>query len=168
MNLTLQEVRAAVMGLNSHPLTPTDITGLHMSPNGLAVEKDDSDLRDELEDARKDLAAVEADLKQAEAERDEWERKALEQETTIENAEDAFLFQTTVQTAARFRETSIRQAEELAVLRAEVSALRKRKGIAAGVAAYSHEVWTLLGYISQTDGRYRDDARKLCQKISAL
>lgn len=169
MNLPLSSLRAALA--TGHPLTPTNVTAVELLPSGLMVTVDDSDLRDQLDDTRKERDSFEADLRQAEEERDEWERRTLTLETHAEEMRERGELGNVVfdlrADLHRSQETKRALMERLARAEHELTALRKRKGVEPGVAAYSREIYTLLGYVSQTEGRYQQEADRLFRKINS-
>lgn len=170
MNLTLSELRSAVLTAQGHPLTPTNVAAASMEPSGFVVTADDSYLQADLEDARKDRDTLEADLKQAEAERDEWERRATALEAHADEMRNAGDLSATVldlrEDVDRIHDAGRKLLERLTKAERELQAIRKRKGIEPGVAAYSREIYTLLCYVAQTEGRYKGDAERLLSKIN--
>jgi len=168
--MILRDLKEAIAGLRLHDLAETNALGVRVDGGACLVEFDTAQIECDLAEAREERDASEKALKEAEAEADAWEQKAKELETLIEDAasDGPGQLQHAREEAARFRASAIAWSHEVSLIRDEVRAMRKRKGIAAGVCAYSHEVWALLGYISQTEGRYREDARQLLSKINSL
>lgn len=167
--MNLRALKEQIGGIRLHDLAETNCDDVRIDGGCVLIESG-AGLRADLEDANAELKSVNAELKEVEKERDEMQRRVLELEALMETGpEDGPARLRDALTAAEtFQQRASDWAKECAALRVEVSAMRKRKGIAAGVCAYSHEVWTLLGYVSQTEGRYREDARKMCGKIYTL
>lgn len=170
MNLTLSELRSAVLAAQGHPLAPTNVAAASMEPSGFVVTVDNDDLRAELEDKCSDYEIVAADLKQAEAERDEWERRATALEAHADEMRGrkdlSLLVLDLREEIDRIQEAERELLERLTAFERELTAIRKRKGIEPGVAAYSREIYTLLCYVAQTEGRYKADAERILSKIN--
>lgn len=170
MTLTLSALLAELTGLRLHGLTETNVVGIETGPRGVTLDGYDRDA-DAMDDLRADLKTSENDLKQAEAERDEWERRLLSLETQVDDMREREELGSVVLDLREDRHRtceSIRAwTKECETLRKELSALRKRKGVEAGVCAYSHEIRTLLGYVAQTEGRYQQQAKEISDRINA-
>lgn len=157
--MTLSSLRSELDSIRAHGMTETNVAAVEVTPHGVILDADDRDA-DSIADLKGDLEATSAELKQCEAERDglqaEIDRLTTEQMDAADLAEEL----------ARFRGRASDWAKAHEAMQHELTALRKRKGVAAGVCAYSHEIRTLLAYISQSkDNRYCRDASELHRKI---
>ncbi len=169
--MILRDLRAALGRLSHlHELTPTDIDDIRADSQGVTAVIDTHQWESAVEEARDNETRMAADLKECEAERSELEDRANELEALIEEqkTDGPEQLKHAREESARFRTAAIAWSQEVAAMREELRAIRSRKGVTAGVCAYSHDIFTLLSYVSQTDGRYREDARKLLGKINLL
>lgn len=166
--LTLAALREELNGLRLHDLTETNVEEVRRVGNSIEAVGDNGGILAELDELRENEKSLAAELKEAEAERDALSRQLDEAEEKLETspADGPGLLREALENVARFRQAASDWAQEVQRMRAELQAIRKRKGVAAGVCAYSHEIRTLLGYISQCpDNRYYRDASELHRKI---
>lgn len=169
--MTLRDLREKVAALSHlHPLTPVGADDLRHDAGCIVADCGESDAEFDLREARDNEKQLADELKEAEAERDEWQRRAETAEELLETspADGPGLLRDALEDVERFRATAIDWAKTHALMQKELTALRKRKGVEAGVCAYSHEVRTLLYYVSQLEGRYQREARELHEKISLI
>lgn len=168
--MNLRDLKKEVGALRLHDLADTNALGVRVDGGAVLVEFDTAQIESDLAEAREERDDAEKELKECERERDEWERRAGELEAAAEDVKspESSELHHAREELTRFRTAAANWAQEVERMRAEVQALRKRKGVAAGVAAYSHEIWTLLCYVSQTEGRYRQEAAALVSKINSL
>lgn len=168
--MTLSALITDLTGLRLHGLTETNVAGVEAGPSGVILDGYDRDA-DKMDDLREENAAFAADLKQAEAERDEWERRCLALESHADDMRERGELGNVVfdlrQDLHRIDDKAREMAKALASAQAELSALRKRKGVEVGVCAHSREIWTLLCWVGQTEGRYKIDAKALADKIGS-
>lgn len=169
--MTLRDLKESLSAIRLHDLAETNALDVRAEGGAVFVEID-SGLEYDLKESRQECNDLAAQLKEAEAERDEWERRCLALESHAdEMRERGELGNVVFDLRADVERLSTRArewAKECENMQKELSAIRKRKGVAAGVCAYSHEVWTLLCYVSQLEGRYQKEARALLDKISLL
>lgn len=162
--MTLSALRSELAAIHAHDLTPVNVEAVEAMPGAVFLDIVDRDA-ETIAGLKEELADTETALKAAEDEAAEWERQ-LE---ALENDRDGEDIADVRQSLRVFRAACSNWATRCQTLQAEVTALRKRKGVAAGVCAYSHEVVTLLGYLSMSpDNRYAEDARKLLDKLHSL
>ncbi len=161
--MTLQEVRDWIAAHpHLHPLTPVDIEGLSITAGRVVPDIDETEAEAALAEARSNIATLESDLKQADA-----ESSALNSELDrITDAEwDAADRADEIE---RIRAMANTQANRCERLEREAQVLRKRKGVAAGVCAYSHDVMALLWRIADSEGPHKSAAYELCKKINSV
>lgn len=158
--MTARDLISELTALRVHPLTETNVERVEFTGSRLWTYGYDRDA-DQLDELRDQLAEVQAELKESEAEagalRAELDRVSDEQTAAADIAAEC----------NRFRQACTDWATHCQTLQAELSALRKRKGVEAGVAAHSREIWALLWHIAQTDGPHKTQAGDLARKISA-
>lgn len=183
--MNFRDLKAAVNAAQLHDLADTSVDSVS-SPDGVSLLVETR--AEELAQAIEDLKCAEGELKdeQARCNEIEAERDALQSKL-----EDAQLVLAEIKedgasvTLAKYREQAAECAAETANWKQtamdhrrvreeserECKALRKRKGIASGVVRHHHELWVLLGYITQSKAedwtRYKEDVRKMLEKINA-
>ncbi len=170
---------------------------MRLDIDGLEIVIDETDTERELADAKETIAELEADAKRAEKE-DEAENArvdAMEAELDTLREEMAALKDPTEEgaTVATYRERAIAAEKDAETWRGhmrdsdnarkdmarELTALRKRKGVEAGLLAYPREVWGFICALSSPDSarydrdtfetvkRQRAEAEALRAKIAA-
>jgi hypothetical protein len=165
--MTLSALRSELGAIRAHDLTPVNVEAVEYAGAALVLRCEDPDA-DLVAGLREDMEAAEAGAKAAEDEAAEWERQMNQLESSIECDSALEALADARASEARFRLAATQWAAEVQAMRAEVTALRKRKGVAAGVCAYSQEVWSLLSQIAYEDGRRQTEARRLFDKINSL
>lgn len=169
--MTLSALRSELAAIHAHDLTPVNVEAVETTGARVWLHGYDRDA-DQLDGLREDLAAEQAACKEAEAESAEWERRTMALETHMEEMRERGELGNVVhdlrEDVGRIQERAREWATRCQTLQAEVAALRKRKGVTAGVCAYSHEVVTLLQYVAQDSGRNADRARDLLAKLHSL
>ncbi len=156
-----------------HPLTDTNIEAVEMRGTDAFIVTNTSDLANELEDAKASEARFEKDLKEAEEKIDRLDaenEKLTEMHADFKDPESGVtpaVYRERCEAAEKNAQTW-RYAKDEA--ERECTALRKRKGVECGIVRHSHEITTLLGYITQVKTmddflRYKADCQKMLDKI---
>lgn len=153
--ITLSQLHSEMLRIYAHPLSSTNITGIqHTAGGAVFFETDTSELEANLAEARQSEARLKAELKEAneEIERAEAERdKAYERNEELLQMHDAFKDPASGITPATYRQ----QAEDAEAMRAdygramtearaELLALRKRKGIECELFKNAREIQDFL------------------------
>jgi DNA repair exonuclease SbcCD ATPase subunit len=159
--MTLRALKEELAAIHAHDLTPVNVGSVEALPGCVILDGIDRDA-DALDGLREDLAASEAAAKEAEAEadglRDELDRLSAEQTDAADMQQEI----------DRFRQAAADWASEVQVLRAELSALRKRKGVPVGLLAHWRGAYDLINDVAAYEGRHREAARGLIQKIQSM
>ena len=146
--ITLSQLHSDLLRIYAHPLSSTNITGIqHTAGGAVFFETDTSELEENLAEAKASEARLEAELKKVEAERDKL--NAENEKLTEMHLE--FADKGSGITPATYRE----QAEDAEAMRAdygramtearaELLALRKRKGIACELFKNAREIQDFL------------------------
>jgi septal ring factor EnvC (AmiA/AmiB activator) len=157
----LSALRSELAAITAHGLTPSNVEAVEFDGASVRLLSADPDAN-RLADACEDLERSEAACKAAEAERDAFEAELSRVKEMRFNRADLLA------ELDRFQTTLRNYSERFSAMQAELGALRKRKGVPAGVCAYAQEVHSLLCYVAHDDGRNGERARELLGKINSV
>lgn len=136
-----------------HPFTPVNIDSIYYDGRSVTVAAEDSELEsmaEELAEARSDFEHEKKERDAAEAERDEMEAQMIGADRKADEAENAGL-SAVMEESRRWREIATRQLKANEDAQAELTALRKRKGVASGFIKQQSAILALLDRVGHSD-----------------
>ncbi len=180
--MNLPEIQQALASLAySHPLSDTNVLSVENVGTDISFVTDESDLRNEIADLTKERDEALAEAKKLQDDFDALEAKHETLEEKLGEVRDPESGVTLATMIERMDEAEKSENEWRELVRkhdyaakaaqTECVALRKRKGVDAGIVRYSRDVTTLLHYITQAPierlNGYREDCAKMLEKINA-
>lgn len=144
--MTLQDIRAELAALTSHPLTPTNIEAIRFDGSSIVAEFDNP-LTSELEDAKDEAKRADDDAKESERIADDLKTQLEAAEERIDELSEhgtAELLKQYKERAENAEDLARRYREEATQSERALAMLRKRKGLEAGYVACYHEVMAYI------------------------
>lgn len=151
-----------------HPLTPVNVASIYYDGRAVTVAAEDSELEsmaEELAEARSCLEQQEEERAVAEAKRDEMEAKMIEAARKADEKENAGRNEA-MEESRRWRELEAAWYVEIQSLREEVTKLRKKKGVAAGLIGQQSAILSFMERLAHSDSiDLRERANEILAQI---
>lgn len=160
--MTLSALLSELSGLRLHALSETGVAAVRRDPHGLKLDFEEDGRDSEIAELRESEARLSAELAEVETEADALTRRVDHLEELIENAKDAENLQQATRDLKRMTEAATARALECRALQVELFALRKRKGLPAGLFANAADV---LAYLHDSQD---PKAQALVKKIHSV
>lgn len=166
--MNLRDLQQEVAAIRLHPLTETNIDALDASTGFVLLETDVSDLTSERDEARENETKLAKELKESEDENNRLDRELEDCRALLSEVKDD------AGTLLEYREraekadglTKLWQREAIEA-QAETAAMRKRKGIPAGIFSQHLPIISLLHDLAQQPHGHEFKARaeKIMEQI---
>lgn len=165
--MTLQNLLSELEPMRSlHPLTPCNVEAVDFNGCCVKLEQDQSDAEFEAEELRESNADLEKQLKASEEENAELTRQLEKADEDMEKS-DAWDLKHAKESAETFRQAASAWSVEVKEAREEITAMRKKKGVAVGYIAAQSDILSLLGSLSQypNEKGYAERAKEILNQI---
>jgi chromosome segregation ATPase len=168
--MTLQNLLSELQSVRLHPMADVNIESVSVVCGAVVAECEFNELeavKDELASANDEIESREKQIKSAEEESTELTRQLEKTEAGLEADTDASELKRVSDSMEMFRKVAIDWSVEVEKARAELSAMRKKKGVAVGFIAQQSAILSLLDHVAHSDTDLKQRAKEILNQIHA-